>query len=71
MELGLYRTRCRSTRIEGALDVAAGVGATAIEIATGGQSRAPHLRLDELLADGGRRAAFLDAFATAACASRR
>ena len=45
-----------------ALDVAARVGATAIEIATGGQSRAPHLRLDELLGDASRRAAFRDAF---------
>ena len=44
--------------------MAARVGATAIEIATGGQSRAPHLRLDELLADAGRRAVFRDAFAS-------
>jgi sugar phosphate isomerase/epimerase len=40
------------------------VGATGIEIATGGQSRAPHLRIDALLADAGRRRAFADAFAS-------
>ena len=64
MELGLYTDSLPEHTFEGALDVAARVGATAIEIATGGQSRAPHLRLDELLADGGRRVAFLDAFAS-------
>jgi sugar phosphate isomerase/epimerase len=44
--------------------VAAGIGATGIEIATGGQSSAPHLRIDKLLADGGKRKAFADAFAS-------
>jgi sugar phosphate isomerase/epimerase len=44
------------------LDVAARIGATGIEIATGGQSSAPHLRVDELLADAGKRAAFVDGF---------
>ena len=62
MELGLYTDSLPEHSFEGALDVAARVGATAIEIATGGQSRAPHLRLDDLLADAGRRAAFQDAF---------
>jgi sugar phosphate isomerase/epimerase len=48
--------------LDAALDVAARVGATGIEIATGGQSAAPHLRIDELLGDAGRRSAFADAF---------
>jgi sugar phosphate isomerase/epimerase len=64
MELGLYTDSLPEHSLEEALDVAARVGATAIEIATGGQSRAPHLRLDELLAAGDRCAAFADAFAS-------
>ena len=64
MELGLYTDSLPEHSFEEALDVAARVGATAIEIATGGQSRAPHLRLDELLGDAGRRRAFRDAFAS-------
>jgi sugar phosphate isomerase/epimerase len=44
--------------------VAASVGVTGIEIATGGQSAAPHLRLDELLGDAGRRSAFAYAFSS-------
>ena len=62
MELGLYTDSLPEHTFEEALDVAARVGASAIEIATGGQSRAPHLRLEELLADAGRRARFRDAF---------
>ena len=62
MELGLYTDSLPDHTFEEALDVAARVGATAIEIATGGQSRAPHLRMDELLGDARRRAAFLRAF---------
>jgi sugar phosphate isomerase/epimerase len=64
MELGLYTDSLPDHAFEEALDVAARVGATAIEIATGGQSRAPHLRLDELLGDAARRAAFRDAFSS-------
>jgi sugar phosphate isomerase/epimerase len=48
--------------LEAALDAAARAGATGIEIATGGQSSAPHLQIDDLLGDAGRRAAFADAF---------
>ena len=62
MELGLYTDSLPDHTFEEALDVAARVGATAIEIATGGQSRAPHLDLDALLGDAGRRAEFLAAF---------
>jgi len=64
MELGLYTDSLPDHTFEEALDVAARVGATAIEIATGGQSRAPHLRLDELLGDAARRATFRDAFSS-------
>lgn len=64
MELGLYTDSLPDHTFEEALDVAARVGATAIEIATGGQSRAPHLRIDELLGDADRRAAFQDAFSS-------
>jgi sugar phosphate isomerase/epimerase len=64
MEIGLYTDSLPDHTFEEALDVAARVGATAIEIATGGQSSAPHLRIDELLGDARRRAAFLDAFAS-------
>ncbi len=62
LELGLYTDSLEDLGLEEALDVAARIGATGIEIATGGQSRAPHLRIDELLGDAGRRAAFASAF---------
>jgi sugar phosphate isomerase/epimerase len=62
LELGLYTDSLKHLGFEAALDVAARVGATGIEIATGGQSSAPHLRIDELLGDAGRRAAFAAAF---------
>ena len=62
LELGLYTDSLKHLGFEAALDVAAEIGATGIEIATGGQSSAPHLRIDELLGDAGRRAAFLAAF---------
>ena len=57
-------TRSRSCPFEAALDLAARVGATGIEIATGGQSSAPHLVIADLLADASRRAAFAEAFAS-------
>jgi sugar phosphate isomerase/epimerase len=62
MELGLYTDSLPDHTFEEALDVAARIGATAIEIATGGQSGAPHLRIDELLGDARRRADFIRAF---------
>lgn len=51
MELGLYTDSVERLSFTEALDLAARVGARAIEIATGGQSSAPHLRIGELLAD--------------------
>ena len=62
LELGLYTDSLAHLGFEDALDVAARIGATGIEIATGGQSAAPHLRVDELLGDAGKRAAFAAAF---------
>jgi sugar phosphate isomerase/epimerase len=63
LELGIYTDSLAHLPFEGALDVAASIGATGIEIATGGQSSAPHLRIGELLADAAARARFCDAFA--------
>lgn len=62
MELGLYTDSLPEHTLEAALDVAARIGATAIEIATGGQSSAPHLELDALLTGADRRATFAAAF---------
>ncbi len=62
LELGLYTDSLPHLGLEAVLDIAAEIGATGIEIATGGQSSAPHLRIDELLADAGQRARFLAAF---------
>ena len=62
LELGLYTDSLPHLGFEAVLDVAAEIGATGIEIATGGQSPAPHLRIDELLGDAGRRARVAAAF---------
>jgi len=63
MDLCLYTDSVPELSFEEALDLAARTGCRSIEIATGGQSSAPHLRLGELLADPGRRRSFKDAFA--------
>jgi len=64
MDIGLYTDSLSTLGFEAALDVAADAGIRSIEIATGGQSSAPHLSLDALLEDAGRRRAFLEAFAS-------
>lgn len=64
MELGLYTDSVKHLPFEAALDVAAQIGATGLEIATGGQSSAPHANLDSLLADEPERRAFAAAFAS-------
>lgn len=64
MDLCLYTDSLGDLPFEDALDVAARIGCGSIEIAGGGQSRAPHLRLGELLGDRRKRIAFADAFAT-------
>ena len=64
MDLCLYTDSVKDLSFEGVLDLAAAIGCTSIEIAGGGQSSAPHLRLDELLGDRGKRLAFAGAFAS-------
>jgi sugar phosphate isomerase/epimerase len=64
MDLCLYTDSVSDLSFEGALDLAAAIGCGSIEIAAGGQSSAPHLRLGELLGDKRARIAFADAFAT-------
>jgi sugar phosphate isomerase/epimerase len=63
VELCLFTDSAPKLSFEEALDLAVRIGATTIEIAGGGQSSAPHLRLDELLEDERRRSEFSDAFA--------
>ncbi len=62
MDIGLYTDSLSGLPFERALDVAAEAGVRSIEIATGGQSSAPHLRIDELLESAERRTAFRAAF---------
>lgn len=62
MDLCLYTNSVEKLGFEEALDLAARIGCTSIEIAAGGQSSAPHMRIGELLADAGRRRAFAEAF---------
>lgn len=49
MELALFTDSVSERSLEEALDLAVELGAGAIEIAAGGQSPAPHMRIDELL----------------------
>ena len=58
----MYTDSVKALPFDAALDLAARVGATGIEIATGGQSSAPHMDVDRLLADPAERASFADAF---------
>ena len=60
MELGLYTDSVDKLSFDEALDLAARIGATGIEIAVGGQSPAPHLRIEELLADASARERFAE-----------
>jgi sugar phosphate isomerase/epimerase len=64
VDLCLYTDSVAELPFEDALDLAARIGCGSIEIAGGGQSSAPHLRLAELLGDRRKRIAFADAFAT-------
>ncbi|HTS15154.1 MAG TPA: sugar phosphate isomerase/epimerase [Candidatus Sulfotelmatobacter sp.] len=64
MDIGLYTDSLSELPFELALDVTAEAGVRSIEIATGGQSTAPHLDVDELLASEPARARFRDAFAS-------
>jgi NAD(P)-dependent dehydrogenase (short-subunit alcohol dehydrogenase family)/sugar phosphate isomerase/epimerase len=51
VDLGLYTDSVASHSLEQAADLAVEIGATSVELATGGQSPAPHLRIRELLED--------------------
>jgi sugar phosphate isomerase/epimerase len=62
MQLCLYTDSVPALSFEGALDLAAAIGCRGIEIAAGGQSPAPHMRIRALLDDEGARAAFRTAF---------
>ncbi len=61
MQIGLYTDSVGKLSFEDALDFAVAIGVETLEIATGGQSRAPHLQLSELLADEDARKRWLDA----------
>lgn len=62
MELGLYTDSVERLGFEEALDLAARIGVRGIEIAAGGQSPAPHMRIGELLGDPAARERFAGAF---------
>jgi sugar phosphate isomerase/epimerase len=55
--LGLFTDSVEALSLELALDLAARIGVSGIEIATGGVSRLRHARAEELLADAGARRA--------------
>lgn len=64
MDLCLYTDSVPNLSFAGALDLAAEIGCRGIEIAAGGQSSAPHMRIKELLEDRGARASFQEAIAS-------
>ena len=57
MDLGLFTDSVPRASFEAALDLAAEIGASAIEIAVGGVSEMTHADTRTLLADGGARTA--------------
>ena len=61
MRLGLLTDSVPDLSFEEALDLAADLGIESVEIASGGQSSAPHMRLDELLGSASARAGFTEA----------
>jgi sugar phosphate isomerase/epimerase len=63
MELCVHTDSLADLPLGEALDVVAGLGIRAVEVPTGGQSPAPHLRLTELLENAATRAAWAAAFA--------
>jgi len=64
MELGLFTDSLAHLDRDAVLDVAASIGATGIEIATGGQSSAPHLDRKVLLESAVERSRLLDSVAS-------
>lgn len=63
MHLGIYTDSLPELELPEVLDLAVRIGATGIEIATGGQSSAPHLSVDRLLGSTDERTRFVDALA--------
>jgi sugar phosphate isomerase/epimerase len=64
MDLCLYTDSVPQLSLDGALDLAAETGASAIEIAAGGQSAAPHMNIDALLGDPAELSKFRDALSS-------
>jgi sugar phosphate isomerase/epimerase len=64
MELSLYTDSVPDLSLDEALDCAVSIGATAVEIAAGGQSSAPHLNVFELVDNAAKRREFADKLAT-------
>jgi sugar phosphate isomerase/epimerase len=58
VQLALLTDSVRELPLERVLDLCVDIGAGSIEIATGGQSSAPHLRIDELLGDRAKLSRF-------------
>jgi sugar phosphate isomerase/epimerase len=61
VKLSLLTDSVPELSLEGVLDLAAGLGIESVEIASGGQSSAPHMRLQELLGSARARAGFTEA----------
>ena len=64
MDLGLFTDSVPRLSFEAALDLAADIGATGIEVAVGGTSDMTHADTPQLLADAAKRRAFAGAFAS-------
>jgi sugar phosphate isomerase/epimerase len=64
VDLCLYTDSVPELTLDQALELAAAVGASAVEVAAGGQSSAPHMRVFELLDDAVARRAFADKIST-------
>jgi len=60
VELGLYTDSVSRLDFEQALDFAVSIGASAVEIAAGGQSSAPHMKVFDLIGDAGLRRDYAD-----------
>jgi sugar phosphate isomerase/epimerase len=63
VELCLYTDSVERLSLEAALDLAVATGCAGIELAAGGQSSAPHMRIGELLENPENRARFAGLFA--------
>jgi sugar phosphate isomerase/epimerase len=64
VQLALVTDSVSRLPLEQVLDLCVEIGVGGIEIATGGQSSAPHLRIDELLGDPASRARFQEQLAS-------